>query len=80
MDGEKQEGSRAGLVGLLASFPSSFFSAGRIAALYLHTLMTTRLVGWSCLGGMGGLEQLVCLTVPSHFLDPHQETVCELTR
>lgn len=80
MDGEKQEGSRAGLVGLIASFPSFFFSAGRIAALYLHTLMTTRLVGWSCLGGMGGLGQLACLTVPSHFLDPHQEKVCELTR
>lgn len=76
MDGEKQADVRAVLAGLLA-FLSFFFSAGRTASLYLHTLMPTHLFGCSSSGGMGGREQLACLTVPSRFLPSRPEKFCK---
>lgn len=73
MDGANQNDVLVG-EGVL-SFLSSF-SAERIAALHLHTLMPIIPAGWSFSGGRGGLEQLAYLTIQSHFhLHLHQEKV-----
>lgn len=66
------------LLSLLALL-SSFASAGRIAALHLHTQKPTPLDELSFLGGMGGPEQLAYLTIPIHFHLPllHQGKVCK---
>lgn len=67
------------LLSLLALL-SSFASAGRIAALHLHTRKPTPLYELSFLGGMDGQEQLAYLTIPSHFHLPlHQGKVCKKT-
>lgn len=66
MDGAIWEGMQVEEVGLL-SFLYSFSSAGKIAALHLHTQMPTPLGELSFLGGMGGQEQLAYLAIPCHF-------------
>ena len=77
----KQEDMQVGELALLSllALLSSFASAGRIAALHLHTQKPTPLDELSFLGGMGGQEQLAYLTIPIHFHLPllHQGKVCK---
>lgn len=80
MDGVKQEDMQVGELALLSllALLSSFASAGRIAALHLHTRKPAPLDELSFSGGMGGQEQLAYLTIPSHFHLPlHQGKVCQ---
>jgi hypothetical protein len=80
VDGVKQEDMQVGELALLSllALLSSFASAGRIAALHLHSQKPAPLDELSFSGGMGGQEQLAYLTIPSHsHLPLHQGKVCQ---